>query len=80
MLLKAAAEHEVDLSKSWMIGDSASDVEAGHKAGCKTMRIQPASKKDDGNADLQAQSLLEAVAKILQTSADSKAKILANKR
>ncbi|MFT5121812.1 MAG: D-glycero-D-manno-heptose 1,7-bisphosphate phosphatase [Verrucomicrobiales bacterium] len=33
MLLKAAAEHDLDLQRSWMIGDSERDIEAGRRAG-----------------------------------------------
>jgi D-glycero-D-manno-heptose 1,7-bisphosphate phosphatase len=43
MLLKAAAEMRIDLSRSWMIGDILHDVEAGSRAGCKTILI------DNGN-------------------------------
>lgn len=39
MLLQASKEHGVDLTKSWMVGDSVYDVIAGHKAGCKTILI-----------------------------------------
>ena len=39
MLLRAAAEHNLDLETSWMIGDSETDVEAGRRAGCSTIRI-----------------------------------------
>ncbi|MBV8781040.1 MAG: HAD-IIIA family hydrolase [Phycisphaerae bacterium] len=35
MLLRAAAELGIDLARSWMIGDSISDVLAGHHAGCR---------------------------------------------
>ncbi len=35
MLLRAAADHGLDLSRSWMIGDSERDIAAGHAAGCK---------------------------------------------
>src|SRR5581483_11003640 len=34
MLLKAAAEMNIDLQNSWMIGDILNDVEAGNRAGC----------------------------------------------
>ncbi len=34
MLLEAAAKHGLDLSRSWMIGDSERDIEAGRRAGC----------------------------------------------
>lgn len=36
MLLQAAKDFNIDLSLSWMIGDSEIDIEAGKKAGCKT--------------------------------------------
>lgn len=34
MLISAAHRHRLDLSRSWMIGDTLDDVEAGHRAGC----------------------------------------------
>jgi D-glycero-D-manno-heptose 1,7-bisphosphate phosphatase len=44
MLLEAAAELEIDLASSWMIGDTDSDVVAGAAAGCRTVLIEdPAS-------------------------------------
>ena len=66
MLLEAAVEHQVDLSSSWMIGDSEKDVEAGRSAGCKTARILRPQVSADGNADVLAPSLLEAVHQILR--------------
>jgi len=39
MILQAAVEREIDLSQSWMIGDILHDIEAGHRAGCKTILI-----------------------------------------
>ncbi len=39
MLLQAARELSIDLSRSWMIGDSPRDVEAGLRAGCRTIWI-----------------------------------------
>lgn len=43
MLLRAAAEHGIDLSQSWFIGDILNDVEAGRRAGCQTVLL------DNGN-------------------------------
>lgn len=47
MLLKAADEVDIDLSRSWCIGNCSRDVEAGHHAGCKTILIDmpPARQK-----------------------------------
>lgn len=39
MLLKAAQELNIDLNKSWMIGDSENDIKTGINAGCKTALI-----------------------------------------
>jgi D-glycero-D-manno-heptose 1,7-bisphosphate phosphatase len=39
MLLKAARDHNIDLRESWMVGDILNDVEAGKKAGCRTILI-----------------------------------------
>ena len=39
LILKAAAEWNVDLKRSWMIGDILNDVEAGHRAGCPSILI-----------------------------------------
>ncbi|MDZ8119671.1 D-glycero-alpha-D-manno-heptose-1,7-bisphosphate 7-phosphatase [Pontiella agarivorans] len=41
MILKAAEKHDLQLSGSWMIGDSEKDVEAGQAAGCRTVRVCP---------------------------------------
>ena len=43
LILRAATEHEVDLEKSWLVGDILDDVEAGRRAGCRTILI------DNGN-------------------------------
>lgn len=39
MIRKAAEDLHIDLTKSWMIGDILNDVEAGNRAGCKTVLI-----------------------------------------
>ena len=39
MLLRAAREHHLLLEQSWMIGDILDDVEAGHRAGCRSVLI-----------------------------------------
>ncbi|MDP7288001.1 MAG: HAD family hydrolase, partial [Phycisphaerae bacterium] len=44
MLLKAAADLDLDLSECWMVGDSARDIEAGQRAGCRTIRVRTAGE------------------------------------
>jgi D-glycero-D-manno-heptose 1,7-bisphosphate phosphatase len=39
MLLAAATEHDVDLKRSYMVGDRWRDVEAGRAAGCMTVFV-----------------------------------------
>jgi D-glycero-D-manno-heptose 1,7-bisphosphate phosphatase len=39
MLLRAACDHDLDLSSSWFIGDVLDDVEAGNRAGCRTILV-----------------------------------------
>jgi D-glycero-D-manno-heptose 1,7-bisphosphate phosphatase len=41
LLLQAANDLSINLSKSWMIGDQPTDIEAGHRAGCHTAYITP---------------------------------------
>lgn len=43
MLLKASEELNIDLSESFMIGDSDTDVKAGESAGCKVIKIKEGS-------------------------------------
>jgi D-glycero-D-manno-heptose 1,7-bisphosphate phosphatase len=39
MLVDAAAEHGIDLAASVMVGDRWTDIEAGRRAGCRTVLI-----------------------------------------
>lgn len=39
MLYKAAKDFNIDLSKSYMVGDSENDIKAGTLAGCKTVLV-----------------------------------------
>ncbi|MEP6892143.1 MAG: HAD family hydrolase [Gaiellaceae bacterium] len=66
MLLQAAAALEIDLSQSWMIGDSDTDAEAGRLAGCTTILIEnPRSahrRSADSHADYRVEDVARAVA------------------
>ncbi|MFI0829560.1 D-glycero-alpha-D-manno-heptose-1,7-bisphosphate 7-phosphatase [Streptomyces roseolus] len=39
MLLQAARDLTLDLSRSWMVGDAPCDIEAGNRAGTRTARV-----------------------------------------
>ena len=43
MILNAARDHGIDVTRSWFVGDILDDVEAGRRAGCRTILI------DNGN-------------------------------
>jgi len=75
MLLEAARCRGLDLTASWMIGDSAADIQAGKSAGCRTARVlvENPPMRESGNdgampcdADITAASLLEAIPGILE--------------
>jgi len=65
MLLAAAERMNIDLSRSWCIGNSRSDVEAGLRAGCKTILIKRSPhyqqpQPGEPNPDYTAVNLKEA--------------------
>ena len=68
MLLQAAEEFDLDLAQCWMVGDSARDIEAGQRAGCRTIRVRiageisPATQRGDEavQADFTVRNLVEA--------------------
>jgi D,D-heptose 1,7-bisphosphate phosphatase len=49
MLLEAADDMNIDLNESWCIGNKLSDIEAGLRAGCKTVLVDgPSHQKEAG--------------------------------
>ena len=66
LLLQAARDHGLDLSRSFMVGDRWSDVVAGAAAGCKTFLIDLAySQCDRCTPDYKVADLAEAADRIL---------------
>ena len=61
LLIQASREMEIDLSRSYMIGDSGKDIDAGQRAGCKTFLIQDPSVCSEIFADVIVTSLQAAV-------------------
>lgn len=68
MVLQAAREHDIDLARSFFIGDKESDVECGHNAGLRTIRVRTGF--DQGTApscaDWVTENLSQAAAIILK--------------
>ncbi len=55
LLLRAAEDFNIDLSRSWMVGDGEADIQAGKAAGCRTALIG----EGDFGQDVTVGSLLE---------------------
>ena len=67
-LLAAAAAHDIDLPKSFMVGDRWRDTEAGQRAGCRTIFVDYGYQEEQPDAvDHRVKSLLEASEFILGT-------------
>lgn len=77
MIINAAREHYIDLSKSWMIGDTPTDIEAGNKAGCRTLLFD---KGYENEWDLTSSQIPDGVVKTLDEAADSILQFSKNER
>lgn len=82
MLLRAAREHGLDLARSWFVGDILDDVEAGRRAGCRTVLLDVGSETEWRSGPLRhpdhvVASLTEAAAAILAEDAPAAARHLA---
>jgi len=78
MLLQGAKELDIDLSQSWMVGDSPRDVGAGQRAGCRTIRVRLPSQEgstdgedEDVQADFTVRNLVDASRVILRENSDA---------
>ncbi|MBI4319990.1 MAG: HAD family hydrolase [Chloroflexi bacterium] len=71
LLLRAAAQNDVDLSRSYMVGDRWRDVDAGRRAGCRTIFVDRGYLGEplDTSPDWRVHSLREAVEWIVEQSA-----------
>ena len=50
LLTQAAKHHHIDLSRSFMVGDKLSDVEAGLNAGCRSILFNSSSRSNAAHA------------------------------
>lgn len=69
MLLDATAALDLDLGRSWMVGDRTGDIDAGHAAGCRTILVSPRSAEPNSQRapDHTATSFYEAAEIILSS-------------
>jgi D-glycero-D-manno-heptose 1,7-bisphosphate phosphatase len=73
LIKRAAQQHGIDLSHSYMIGDRWRDIDAGANAGCKTVLIDWGYKERPPASapDVRVASLSDAVDWILTTNTES---------
>jgi D-glycero-D-manno-heptose 1,7-bisphosphate phosphatase len=66
LLLEAASDWKIDLRASFMVGDRGKDIEAGRRAGCRTILIENSQgSKQESSPDHFANSFPEATSWIL---------------
>ena len=73
-LQEAARDFDVDLARSWMVGDQDSDLACGRAAGCKVALLEhpgSAHKRGKIEPDLRVESLAELVAVVATLNAHS---------
>ena len=65
LLLQAKEDFNINLEKSYIVGDQTADILAGEKAGCKTVLVETGYAGKDGKYSVQpdftTNNLLEAV-------------------
>lgn len=73
LLQRAADELQIDLTKSWLLGDILDDVEAGNRAGCRTILVDVGSETQwrvtaNRLPDYRVNDLASATQRILEVS------------
>jgi D-glycero-D-manno-heptose 1,7-bisphosphate phosphatase len=76
LLQAAAAEHGLDLQRSWLIGDILDDVEAGRRAGCRAILLDVGNETEWKRGPMRtpdhlARDLMHAAEIIYKTGATS---------
>ena len=70
MVLEAARDLSIDLSRSWFIGDKAADIACGQRAGTRTILVQTGYGASEGSIgvspDFIAKDVVAAVEIVLQ--------------
>jgi D-glycero-D-manno-heptose 1,7-bisphosphate phosphatase len=73
MLLRAAKDLDLDLAVSVMVGDTPSDMQAGRRAGCRTVLIGPGAAalvQQAGDGSLGARATADHLSSNLQEAAE----------
>ncbi|MBI3190745.1 HAD-IIIA family hydrolase [archaeon] len=83
MITRAIGDHDIDISRSFMIGDRTSDILAGKKAGMKTILVETGSSGKDGKYDVEPDYVCKNIghaARLVRRNLTTKAVILAGGR
>jgi D-glycero-D-manno-heptose 1,7-bisphosphate phosphatase len=68
MVLEAAAAYDIDLARSYFIGDKSADIECGQRAGTRTILVLTGyGAEQDCRPDFTAHNIAEAVEIVLRT-------------
>jgi len=69
MVLEAAADYDIDLARSYFIGDKSADIECGQRAGTRTILVLTGyGAERDSHPDFTAHDISQAVQIVLRTS------------
>jgi D,D-heptose 1,7-bisphosphate phosphatase len=73
MILQASQDMEIDLSRSWMVGDQERDIQAGKAAGCRTILVTKRNEvSQKAAADVVVPDFAQAVQVILKERSSSR--------
>ena len=70
LLLKAKEKYNIDLSKSFFVGDSTMDIQTGINAGMKTVLVNTGCKGKDGKYDVTPDFTLDNLSEIIEVIGD----------
>ena len=62
---KAEKDHQINLKKSFMIGDRDKDIQAGKKAGCKTIKVSESTSEISDYVTSSHSKLIKLLKKLL---------------
>lgn len=80
MLLAGATDHDVELAQSWMVGDRSTDVEAGQRAGTRTILLLDPLGLDPQGSDVAARDEVAVTPTATATSILQAAEIILSHR
>ena len=68
LLIRAAATHGLDLSRSWLVGDSSRDSEAARAAGCRFVGFESGANNFDDGINFPLCKTIDEVGRIISAA------------